>query len=79
MIKPRIMKQCEISIYDKSITEPPFLTIPIDKVEVEEPETDHLGEVFCERLRSACREKGYQFKFYTLSDKDGIDYEIVVY
>jgi len=72
------MKRCEIARYDDSITEPPFLTIPIDKVEVEEPETDYLGVEFCSRLRLACRAKGYQFKFYTLSDKKDFDYEIVV-
>jgi hypothetical protein len=72
-------KKCIISRYDETLTKPPYLTIPIDKVEVVEPETDHLGEEFANRLRIACRSKGYDFKFYTMSKEEGMDYNIIVY
>jgi hypothetical protein len=45
---------------------------------VEQPEIDNLGEEFCERIRQGCRARGYQFKFYTLSDAPDFDYEVVV-
>jgi hypothetical protein len=74
-----INKKCVISRYDETIKESPFLTIPIDSVEVYQPKIDHLGEELYERLRGACRSKGYVFKFYTLSEDKNFDYEIVVY
>lgn len=74
------IKKCIISRYDETIKEPPFLTIPIDKVEVIEPENDYLGEKFADILNAACFSKGYIFKFYTsCSEREDIDYEIVVY
>jgi len=73
------IKKCIIARYDETIKEPPFLTIAIDTTEVVGPETDHLGEEFSERLRCACRAKGYVFKFYTTSKENGFDYQIVVY
>lgn len=72
------IKKCIITRYDETIQEPPYLTVLIDKVEVTEPETDNLGEEFASRLRSACKSKGYIFKFYTISREEGIDYELVV-
>ena len=74
-----ILKKCLISRYDSTITEPPYLTIVIDKVDVYKPEIDHLGEEFASRLRNACYNKGYIFKFYTSTSVEGIDFEIVVY
>lgn len=74
-----MIKKCIISRYDETIKEPPFLRIEIDRVDVLEPEIDYLGEEFAERLRLACALIGYSFKFYTMSDKEGIDYEVVVY
>jgi hypothetical protein len=73
------LKKCIISIYDETITEPPYLTIPIDTVEVYQPEKDNLGEQFYENLKDSCRTKGYLFKFYSLSKDKNFDYEIVVY
>ena len=52
--------------------------IQIDKMLVEQPEHDNLGEEFCERIRQGCRGQGYQFKFYTLSTNPEFDYEVVV-
>jgi len=37
-----------------------------------------LGEEFCESIRQVCRARGYQLKFYTLSDAPDFDYEVVV-
>jgi len=73
--------KCIISRYDETITEPPYLTIKLDEVEVFEPEDTHddLGARFAYRLEKACKEKGYEFKFNTKSDSDEYDYEIVVY
>ncbi len=74
-----IKKNCIITKYDPTITEAPFLTIPLDEVEVLEPiDNNDLGVEFCNILMSACRNKGFVFKFYTMSDKDGFDYEVVV-
>lgn len=71
-------KKCIISRYDKSIKNPPYKTLPIDKVKVEKPINDNLGELFASILYDTCIEKGYKFKFYTTSDKKDFDYEIVV-
>ena len=72
-------KKCIISRYDETIKEPPYLTIPLETVEVNQPdENDDGGVELYERLKAACRSKGYIFKFYTMSDEKGIDYELVV-
>jgi hypothetical protein len=67
-----------ITRYDDKIKEPPYLTIQIDKMLVEKPEQDNLGEEFCERIRQGCKGQGYQFKFYTTSNNPEFDYEVVV-
>jgi hypothetical protein len=76
------LKTCIISRYDETITEAPFLTIPIRKVQVPEPELDneenYLGKEFAARLKASCRMYGYTFKFYTMSSEENIDYELVV-
>lgn len=74
-----VLKKCVITRYDKTIKKPPYLTIPIDEVEVFQPVEDKYGEKFSDRLYNACRKKGYYFKFYTMwSESDKYDYEIVV-
>lgn len=73
------VKKCMISRYDETIKEPPYLTIQIDKMEVREPENDEFGEEFAERLRCGCRMNGYIFKFYTISEDEDYDYNVVVY
>jgi len=74
------IKKCKISRYDETIKKPPYLTIQIDAMEVEEPEKDNLGEEFYVRLVRGCRNKGYEFKFYTYcGDDTNYDYNVVVY
>ena len=73
------IKKCMISRYDVSIKNPPYLTIPIDVMEVTEPHKDHLGEKVYKRLRNGCRKLGYTFRFYTTSPDGDYDYEVVVY
>lgn len=73
------LKKCLITRYNQNIPEAPFKTTPIDSIEVYEPEDDKGGVIFADRMISACREKGYMFKFYTMCSKDEYDYEIVVY
>jgi hypothetical protein len=74
------LKKCIVSRYDESITEPPYKTIPIDEIEVYEPDEGDGGVLFASRLISACNDKGYTFIFYTMHSKDdGYDYEVVVY
>ena len=73
-----VIKKCVITRYDETIKEYPFLTIPIDNIEVTQPEDDNYGSEFAERLRAGCIMKGYTFKFYTLSEDKNFDYEIVV-
>jgi len=75
------VKKCIISKYDAAIKEPPFLTIRLDETEVLEPEDkmNDMGVTFAGRLIHACQEKGYVFKFYTISEEEGYDYKIVVY
>ena len=69
-----------IERYDTTITEPPFLTIPLDECEVDEPENmDIYDDRFSLILRRACFYKGYDFKFYSPSSDEGIDYKLVVY
>ena len=68
-----------ISRYDENCKEPPFLTIQIDNMKVDEPEIDYLGEKLCNRLISGCKSKGYIFKFYTISDVKDFDYNVIVY
>lgn len=72
------IKKMMISRYDETIKEPPYLTIPIDKISIEKPEIDNHGEEFCERIKQGCSAKGYHFKFYTTSKSPDFDYEIVV-
>jgi len=73
-------KRCTIEQYDTTITEPPYLTIKLDEVRVDQPETDDGGVIFAERLRLACLEKGYRFKFYYMARAGSdADYKIVVY
>lgn len=73
------LKKCIITRYDTTINEPPYLTIELDTVEVCEPIKDDLGESFADILRDTCRRKGYNFRFYSMSDKEGYDYELVVW
>ena len=74
-----IKVKCVVSRYDETITKPPFKTLQIDEMEVYQPETDHLGEEFYDILSKECMERGYRFKFYTLSSKEGFKYNVVVY
>lgn len=71
-------RKCVIARYDETITEPPFETIVIDTVEVLQPTNDYLGEDFYNVLQQACSNKGHKFKYYSLTRKEGFDYEIVV-
>jgi hypothetical protein len=73
------IKKCIITRYDETIKEAPFLTIPIDVVEINEPENDDHGVDLYNILCNACRSKGYTFKFYTMCRDKQNDYEIVVY
>ena len=73
------IKKCVITRYDETIKKPPYLTLPLDSVDVPEPISDHLGEEFAERLRCACKMKGYIFKFYCISENKEFDYELVVH
>jgi hypothetical protein len=74
-----IIRRMIISRYDETIKEPPYLTIPIDEMSVEEPDKDYLGEEFCKRIQNACVLKGYRFKFYTVSTSAYFEYEVVVF
>jgi len=73
------IKKCVIKRYDETITEPPFLTIPVDEMEIEQPIEDHLGERLWDNIAIGCRRKGYAAKFYTMSKDKKYDYEVVVY
>ena len=72
------IKKCIISVYDKTITKPPYKTISIDTVEVNQPEVDHLGENLYNNMFNSCMEMGYRMKFYTTTRVKGYDYEIIV-
>lgn len=74
------IKKCVITRYDETIKKPPYLTIPIDNVEVFQPDNDEGGVDFANNLRIACSEKGYTFRFYSSGvDYKDVDFEIVVY
>lgn len=68
-----------ISRYDETIKEPPYLTVKIDEMLVVKPEEDKYGEEFAERIRKSCNQRGYTFKFYTISENKEYDYEAVIY
>ena len=72
------VKKMMITRYDATIKEPPYLTIQIDKMLVEKPEQDYLGTEFYERITLGCKGRGYQFRFYTMSNNPEFDYEVVV-
>ena len=74
-----MIKKCMLTVYDESIVEPPFLTIKIGEMSVDQPDVDDLGEIFAERLRVSCNALGYRFKFYSISEDKNYDYEVVVY
>jgi len=73
-----IIRKIQIAKYDNRITEPPFLTIPIDTMLIEQPVEDELGEIFAERLRQTCYDRGYHFQFYSGSDNINFDFKVVV-
>ena len=73
------LKKCVITRYDDTIKEPPYLTIAIDKTEVVDPKLNDDGVEFFERLRGACRAKGYHIKCYTMSEDKNFDYQLIVY
>ena len=62
--------KCKIQKYDPAVTEAPFQMIDVETIEVNEPEFYSFA--------AACRERGYQFKFFTLGDNE-CDFIIVVY
>lgn len=72
-------KRCKITKYDETIKEPPYLTVYVDATTVEEPDfVDQGGVEFHLRLRSACHSLGHEMKFYTLSNDNLFDYELVI-
>lgn len=73
-----MIKKMLVSKYDEDVKEPPYSTISIDKILVEKPEKDNLGEEFYESIRRECLKKGYRLKFYTSSSNPEFDYEVVV-
>lgn len=73
------LKKLIITRYDETITEPPFLTIPIDECDIMQPDNDDYGEIFARRLKNCCMSLGYVFQFYTRSGDGVHDYEVVVY
>ena len=80
LAKPGIKRKCKITRYDDTITSPPYLRIFLEDVEIEEPEeSDEYGEIFAERIRRACKSKGYTFKSYSLSPDDAYDFELIVW
>lgn len=72
------IKKIAIARYDANIKEPPYSTIIIDKMLIQMPENDTLGEEFVERIKQGCKCHGFQFKFYTKSSNPEFDYEAVV-
>lgn len=68
-----------VSVYDESITQPPYLTIQIGNFDVEQPTEDYYGEIFAQTLRKKCSAMGRTFKFYSMSEDGNYDYEVVVY
>lgn len=74
-----VCRKCKITRYDETIKEPPYLTIQIDEMFIMQPKDDHLGETFSLRLYTGCIMKGYSFRFYSNSEDENYDYEVVVY
>jgi hypothetical protein len=72
--------KCIITRYDEKIKTPPFLTLKVDEVLVNQPhpKTDYLGQKFANLLKETCLSKGHIFKFYSSSEDKSFDYEIVI-
>lgn len=65
--------------YDKSITEPPFLTYAIsDTIELEDVVGDDpLGEKIYAKLSNLCYKRGEIMQFYTIGTDYNVDFQIV--
>ena len=74
------LKKIKIVRYCTKKKKPPLEFVKIDEMQVEEPNKDEGGVYFYKILNKACRDKGYRFRFYSLSaDDPNFDYEVVVY
>ena len=72
------MVKCRVQQYDPAVTEPPLQFVTLNEFECHQPEDDYLGERFCMILHSNCWRLGYSMKFYSNSDDENYDYDVVV-
>ena len=74
-----MIKKCRIQKYDPNVLEPPyeFITL-VDLIEIVKPDNDPGGSEFAFRLWDICDNLGYDFRFYSTSDVEGIDFDITV-
>lgn len=75
--------KCKIKRYDPAVTEPPLQFVELDEFEIKEPtgfeKPDDKNELRYQLLRDQCYEMGYRFRFYSKSDTDGFDFDVVVH
>ena len=72
--------KCRLQQYDPAVTEAPFKFITVGEITLDRlsREQDKLGEQFASDLWSECKELGHSFRFYSGSDSDDYDYDVVV-
>ena len=71
-------KKCRIQRYDPAVTEAPFTFITLDEFTCYRPTIDDQGETFFVILNHECSDRNLQFKFYSMSNHENFDYDVVV-
>ncbi len=69
---------CQIKKYDVKVQKSPYTFINLEKFECEKPEIDDLGQTFAAILNQECKERGYIFRFYSMSQEKNITYDVTV-
>ena len=69
------MIKCEIKRYDEGVTSPPYTSHQIGELEIH----DFMDN--CDvwiALVKKCKELGYTFRFFSMSDKEEYKYSVMV-
>ncbi len=73
-----MIKKCLIQKYDVSVKEPPYEFIDLGNFTIDEPD-NRDGFEFIKILKQKCREKGFEFRFYSLTEMKKYDYIVTVF
>jgi len=70
------MTKCRIQRYDKRFKKPPFRFVDLGEFEYDSALFD--GDQLYSVLQRKVMNRGYRFRFYTFSSKEGCLYDVVV-